>query len=82
MYLTNPRNKNTVNARGRSDSGVEITPEMIIAGAEVLATWKTEDDYISEKQAVKEILEAMTAAFAKKDCVPQIELVALSDRLS
>jgi len=40
---------------------IELTPEMLIAGADVLAHWKCESDYVSEKQAVKEIFEAMLA---------------------
>lgn len=41
---------------------VQITPEMIAAGVEALATWKQEDDYISERQAVIEIYLAMQEA--------------------
>lgn len=39
-----------------------ITPEMIESGVDVLVTWKREDDYISERQAVIEIYLAMHEA--------------------
>jgi hypothetical protein len=37
----------------------EITPDMVSAGMNVLATWKQEDDFVSEKQAVIDIFRAM-----------------------
>ena len=45
---------------------------MILAGVDALATWKLESDYVSERQAVKEIFEAMMKAipFRKKKSGP------------
>lgn len=62
--VTNPKHRKLL-ARDRP---VRITQKMILAGVDALATWKLESDYVSERQAVKEIFEAMWVAirFHKK----------------
>lgn len=37
----------------------EITPEMVMAGSEVLAAWKLEQDVISDVRAAEEVFTAM-----------------------
>jgi cell envelope opacity-associated protein A len=43
---------------------IEVTPEMIRAGVEVLSGWKYDMEFVSERQAVEEIYRAMAAILA------------------
>jgi hypothetical protein len=45
---------------------IEVTPEMIRAGVEVLSGWKYDMEFVSERQAVEEIYRAMAAIQAIK----------------
>ncbi len=52
-------------AKYRNDTfekSIEVTEEMIEAGVSALSTWKGESDYVSERQAVVEIYQAMRLA--------------------
>ena len=58
MYLTNPMNKPELEPRDRpvSQAEIEITPQMLEAGASVLEAWV---GVVDSESLVKEIYEQM-----------------------
>lgn len=69
MYVTNPETKATVVVRDRLDSlGVEITPEMLRAGAAVLRVWAAyERECVSPERALQEVYSAMLDASMQRE---------------
>jgi hypothetical protein len=52
----------------KSEKSIEVTPEMIAAGADILSHWKGESEFVSERQAIEELFMAMgiSATFSDK----------------